>query len=101
VRTRLVLAECGELEKYSVLNGAGSLLEDVNALPHSNGIKLSYWEMLKSSRIDRRMKRAIRRLIARDDKRQRLEKKESDYVMRAGSRNNHSGRNCSGDSAHG
>jgi hypothetical protein len=79
VRTRLVLAECGELEKYSVLDGAGSLLEDVNALPHSNGIKLSYWEMLKSSRIDSPMRRAIRRLIARDDRflrrRRRLERR--------------------------
>jgi len=77
VRTRLVLAECGELEKYSVLDGAGSLLEDLNALPHSNGIQLTYREMLESSRIDGRMKRAIRRLIARDDKflkrRQRIE----------------------------
>ncbi|MGE0128762.1 MAG: hypothetical protein AB7U82_11840 [Blastocatellales bacterium] len=68
VRTRLVLAECGELDKYSVFDGAASLLEDVNALPHSNGIKLTYRALLKSSRVDRRMKRAIRRLVTRDEK---------------------------------
>ncbi|MGH9766701.1 MAG: hypothetical protein ACREAB_04635, partial [Blastocatellia bacterium] len=79
VRTRLVLADCGELDKYSVFDGADSLPEDVNALPHSNGIKLTYWALLKSSRLDRRMKRAIRRLVARDEKfirqRRRLEER--------------------------
>ncbi len=68
VRTRLSLAECGELNHYSAFDGAASLLEDINALPHSNGIKLAYRSLLESPRLDRRLKRAIRRLIARNKK---------------------------------
>ena len=68
VRTRLLLAECGELDKYSVFDGADSLLEDINALPHSNGIKLAYRDLSLSPCLDRRLRRAVRELISRNKK---------------------------------
>jgi len=73
VRTRLLLAECGELDRYSVFEGSVSLSDDVDALPHSNGLKLAYPVLLKSSRLGRRLKRSVRRLITRN---QRFEKRQ-------------------------
>jgi hypothetical protein len=72
VRTRLMLAECGELDNYSVFNGSVSLLEDLDALPHSGNIKNAYRALLQSSRLDEKTKRSIRRLIARTKKHNKL-----------------------------
>jgi hypothetical protein len=68
VRTRLLLAECDELDNYSVFNGSASLIEDLDALPHSGNIKFAYLALLQSSRIDGMTKRSIQQLIERTKK---------------------------------
>jgi hypothetical protein len=68
VRTRLLLAECGELDNFSVFMSADSIVEDLDALPHCRNIKLAYRALLASGRIDQETKAAISRLIGRTER---------------------------------
>jgi hypothetical protein len=71
VRTRLVLADCGELANHPNFDGEATLLRDVERLPHTHGIDQVYKDLLRSPRTDERMLRAIRALMARDRSAQR------------------------------
>jgi len=65
VRTRLLLAGCGELDNYPGFKNGDSLLDDVNALPHSHSIINSYLQAARAPRLGWRLRLAAWRLLAR------------------------------------
>jgi hypothetical protein len=68
VRTRLILADCGELAKYAVFQGDRSLIRDIDALPPLPREGETYRRLLESSNLSWRVRRAVRRLVARNSR---------------------------------
>ena len=69
LRTRIALAMAGELENYTVFQGEASLAQDIDNLPRSSGMMITFEEALKDHRISPRIKRSIGALIERSAKR--------------------------------
>jgi len=68
VRTRLVLADCGELARYSVFRGGRSLIRDLDALPPLPREGETYRRLQESPNLSWRLRRAVRRLVARNSR---------------------------------
>jgi len=68
VRTRLVLADCGELANYAVFLGDRSLVRDLDALPPLPRERETYRRLLESSNLSWRLRRAVRRMVARNSR---------------------------------
>lgn len=65
VRTRIVLAECGELANYSGLKGEESLARDIDALPPYRNMGLDFIYLLENGRLNSDVRIAIHKLIKR------------------------------------
>lgn len=65
IRTRIVLAECGELANYPGLKGEESLALDIDALPPYRNLGVDFLYMLKNGRLKPDVEKAIHKLIER------------------------------------
>ncbi len=65
IRTRLVLAECGELANYPGLEGEESLAQDIGTIPTFRGMGLDFLYLLENGRLKPDVENAIHKLIKR------------------------------------
>ncbi len=67
LRTRLFLLECGELDNFATLKGTDTLIDDLNALPLCHSQMVVHRRIAASTKIDRKMHRALTDLINRTE----------------------------------
>jgi hypothetical protein len=77
VRSRLILADCGRLADFPVFEGEESLLADMKALPHTGNVALAYQDLERRNGLRPELRRELRKLIARSDRRRRQLKGET------------------------
>ncbi|MGH9938183.1 MAG: hypothetical protein ACREAM_18210, partial [Blastocatellia bacterium] len=65
IRTRLTLADCGELAKYRGFDGEESLAQHIDALPAVGRVRKVHQELAESERLDPEIRLALQRLIRR------------------------------------
>jgi len=68
IRTRLVLADCGELIHFPGLEGQESLAQRINSLPAIKGPGKLFSELLQRGRLTPDVETAVRRLIKRTER---------------------------------
>ncbi|MDQ3804974.1 MAG: hypothetical protein M3416_14235, partial [Acidobacteriota bacterium] len=65
LRTRLMLADCGELENFPVFEGADTLARHLDSLPAIRGRGRVFGKLLERGRLTPEVETALRRLIKR------------------------------------
>jgi hypothetical protein len=65
IRTRLILADCGELANYPGLEGEESLERDIGTLPLYKNMGLDFFYLLEKRRLKPEIENAIHKLIKR------------------------------------
>lgn len=65
--TRLLLADCGELENFKGLEGAATLVRDVDALPPMRRRLRVFRELAAEGQLQPDVKQSLRRFIARSE----------------------------------
>jgi hypothetical protein len=82
LRTRLMLADCGELENFPVFEGADTLARRIDSLPAIRGRGRVFGKLLERGRLTPEVETALRKLIKRTGRARSLPSRLADNTLR-------------------